>query len=54
MSLKLTIHLNYFAPQTKCHPQAGRDRLIEGSRGILQGTTAMLISFDASQVKHGD
>jgi len=31
--------------------QAGRDRLIEGSRGILQGTTNMLISFDASQVR---
>lgn len=33
------------------YSQAGRDRLIEGSRGILQGTTAMLISFDASQVR---
>ena len=32
------------------HDKGGRDRLIEGSRGILQGTTAMLISFDASQV----
>ena len=32
------------------HAKGGRDRLIEGSRGILQGTTAMLISFDASQV----
>ena len=42
---------------THCHDdendddvKGGRDRLIEGSRGILQGTTAMLISFDASQV----
>jgi len=33
------------------YSQGGRDRLIEGSRGILQGTTAMLISFDASQVR---
>ena len=32
------------------YAKGGRDRLIEGSRGILQGTTAMLISFDASQV----
>eukprot|EP00092_Neocalanus_flemingeri_P039320 GFUD01042810.1.p1 GENE.GFUD01042810.1~~GFUD01042810.1.p1 ORF type:complete len:853 (+),score=245.06 GFUD01042810.1:140-2698(+) len=31
--------------------QVGRDHLIEGSRGILQGTTAMLICFDASQVR---
>ena len=30
--------------------QGGRDRLISGSRGILQGTTAMLVSFDESQV----
>ena len=30
--------------------KAGRDRLIAGSRGILQGTTAMLVSFDESQV----
>jgi len=33
------------------YSQGGRDRLIEGSRGILQGTTAMLICFDASQVR---
>eukprot|EP00090_Calanus_glacialis_P036167 TRINITY_DN6169_c0_g1_i1.p1 TRINITY_DN6169_c0_g1~~TRINITY_DN6169_c0_g1_i1.p1 ORF type:complete len:852 (-),score=220.34 TRINITY_DN6169_c0_g1_i1:197-2752(-) len=33
------------------YSQVGRDRLIEGSRGILQGTTAMLICFDASQVR---
>merc|ERR1719429_667704 len=33
------------------YSQGGRDRLIEGSRGILQGTTAMLITFDASQVR---
>jgi len=33
------------------YSQGGRDRLIEGSRGILQGTTSMLISFDASQVR---
>ena len=30
--------------------QNGRDRLIAGSRGILQGTTAMLVTFDESQV----
>lgn len=32
--------------------QAGRDRLISGSRAILQGTTSMLVVFDESQVKH--
>jgi hypothetical protein len=32
--------------------QGGRDKLIEGSRGILQGTTAMLICFDSSQVRY--
>ena len=32
------------------YSQAGRDRLIQGSRGILQGTTAMLVTFDESQV----
>jgi len=31
--------------------KAGRDKLIEGSRGILQGTTNMLICFDTSQVR---
>jgi len=31
--------------------QTGRDHLIEGSRGILQGTTAMLTCYDASQVR---
>lgn len=30
--------------------QAGRDKLITGSRGILQGTTSMLVAFDESQV----
>ena len=33
------------------YSQAGRDRLIQGSRGILQGTTAMLVTFDESQVR---
>ena len=33
------------------YSQAGRDTLIEGSRGILQGTTNMLITFDESQVR---
>jgi len=33
------------------YSQRGRDRLIEGSRAILQGTTAMLISFDSAQVR---
>jgi len=33
------------------YSKVGRDRLIEGSRGILQGTTNMLLSFDASQVR---
>ena len=32
------------------YSQRGRDHLIAGSRGILQGTTAMLVSFDESQV----
>ncbi len=32
------------------YSKAGRDRLIAGSRGILQGTTAMLVFFDESQV----
>ncbi len=30
--------------------QSGRDQLIAGSRGILQGTTSMLVTFDESQV----
>ena len=30
--------------------QHGRDHLITGSRGILQGTTSMLVAFDESQV----
>ena len=34
------------------YSQSGRDRLITGSRGILQGTTAMLVSFDESQVMY--
>ncbi len=33
------------------YSQNGRDRLISGSRGILQGTTSMLITFDESQVR---
>ena len=33
------------------YSQRGRDHLIAGSRGILQGTTAMLVSFDESQVR---
>ena len=33
------------------YSKAGRDRLIAGSRGILQGTTAMLVIFDESQVR---
>jgi hypothetical protein len=32
--------------------KSGRDRLIAGSRGILQGTTAMLVIFDESQVRN--
>lgn len=32
------------------YSQGGRDKLISGSRGILQGTTSMLVSFDESQV----
>jgi len=32
------------------YSQSGRDQLISGSRGILQGTTSMLVTFDASQV----
>ena len=32
--------------------QGGRDRLISGSRGILQGTTTMLVIFDESQVSN--
>lgn len=34
------------------YSQAGRDRLIQGSRGILQGTTSMLVTFDESQVSY--
>ena len=34
--------------------QAGRDKLISGSRGILQGTTTMLVVFDESQVSCKD
>ena len=33
------------------YSQGGRDKLISGSRGILQGTTSMLVSFDESQVQ---
>ncbi|XP_059092000.1 vinculin-like [Tigriopus californicus] len=33
------------------YSQAGRDRLISGSRAILQGTTSMLVVFDESQVR---
>ena len=33
------------------YSQSGRDRLIAGSRGILQGTTSMLVIFDESQVR---
>ena len=33
------------------YSQNGRDRLIAGSRGILQGTTSMLVTFDESQVR---
>ncbi len=32
--------------------QAGRDQLIAGSRGILQGTTSTLVTFDESQVSN--
>ncbi|VDN12910.1 unnamed protein product [Dibothriocephalus latus] len=31
--------------------QLGRKRLIEGSRGILQGTLAVLVAFDLSEVR---
>ncbi len=34
--------------------QSGRDRLIAGSRGILQATTAMLVAFDQAQVRRTD
>ncbi len=33
------------------YSKPGRDCLIEGSRGILQGTTNMLVIFDESQVQ---
>ncbi len=33
------------------YSQSGRDQLIAGSRGILQGTTTMLVTFDESQVR---
>ena len=33
------------------YSKGGRDHLITGSRGILQGTTAMLVTFDESQVR---
>lgn len=34
------------------YSQSGRDRLISGSRGILQGTTNLLVTFDLSQVSY--
>ena len=50
---KASAYLEEACKEMKIDPysQSGRDRLITGSRGILQGTTAMLVSFDESQVK---
>ena len=49
---KASTYLEEACKEMKMDPysQSGRDRLITGSRGILQGTTAMLVSFDESQV----
>ena len=49
---KASTYLEEACREMKADPysQSGRDRLITGSRGILQGTTAMLVSFDESQV----
>ena len=49
---KASAYLEEACKEMKMDPysQSGRDRLITGSRGILQGTTAMLVSFDESQV----
>ena len=50
---KASTYLEEACKEMKMDPysQNGRDRLITGSRGILQGTTAMLVAFDESQVK---
>ena len=49
---KASAYLEEACREMKIDPysQSGRDRLITGSRGILQGTTSMLVSFDESQV----
>ena len=49
---KASAYLEEACKEMKMDPysQNGRDRLITGSRGILQGTTAMLVAFDESQV----
>ena len=49
---KASTYLEEACKEMKMDPysQNGRDRLITGSRGILQGTTAMLVAFDESQV----
>ena len=51
---KASTYLEEACKEMKMDPysQSGRDRLITGSRGILQGTTAMLVSFDESQVMY--
>ena len=51
---KASMYLEEACKEMKMDPysQSGRDRLITGSRGILQGTTAMLVSFDESQVMY--
>ena len=51
---KASAYLEEACKEMKMDPysQSGRDRLITGSRGILQGTTAMLVSFDESQVMY--
>lgn len=42
------VFFNYGIPQFKSH---FRKKLIEGSRGILQGTSALLLCFDESEVR---
>ena len=51
---KASTYLEEACKEMKMDPysQNGRDRLITGSRGILQGTTAMLVAFDESQVNY--
>lgn len=53
---KASTYLEEACKEMKIDPysQSGRDRLITGSRGILQGTTSMLVSFDESQVNRSN